>query len=153
MIDKNKIIYKNLFINSLLIFLFLTFIFGRSFMGVTIFNYRIGEYLIGAALLLFLFCLMKKKYIENVFSKEIYFSIILIFTTFLIFLLLDGGSFFNEYTYKSSLYIWVLSFIFLGNYLFNNMKNGIYEERTFKKIYTLRVENEYFCVKFGFQKR
>jgi hypothetical protein len=65
---------------------------------------------------------LKKKYIENVFGKEIYFSIILIFTTFLIFLLLDGGSFFNEYTYKASLYIWVLSFIFLGNYLFNNMK-------------------------------
>ena len=100
MIYKNRSFYKTLAINSILTFLLFTFIFGRSFMGIEIFKYRIGEYLIGGALLLFLFLLFKKKYIEKGFGIEIYYLIVLIFSTFSIFLLLNGGSIFNEYTYK-----------------------------------------------------
>ena len=122
MIHKNRSFYKTLFINSILIFLLLTFMFGRSFMGIEIFKYRIGEYLIGGALLLFLFFLFKKQYIEKAFGKEVYYLIVLIFSTFSVLLLVNGGSFFNEYTYKASLYIWVLSFIFIGYFSFNNIK-------------------------------
>ncbi len=122
MIHQTKSLYKMFIINSILVFLFLTFIFGRSFMGLEILKYRIGEYLIAGAFFLFLFILFKKQFIEKAFGEEIYYSIILIFTTFSILLLLNGGSFFNEYTYKASLYIWALSFIFIGYFLFNNLK-------------------------------
>ena len=43
-ITKQKVL--SIFFNFYIIFLFLTSLFGRSFIGLTLFGYRLGEYLV-----------------------------------------------------------------------------------------------------------
>ena len=44
------------FVNLILIFISLTFLFSRSFMGLYFFGYRLGELLVGFALVFWVFC-------------------------------------------------------------------------------------------------
>ena len=116
-----------------LYFLFLLFIalFGRSFTGVYLFGFRIGELMIGsAALLSFVFLIFAKKD-NRYFSidpRSFYLHKVIILSFFLT-LFLSNGSPFLIYTYKSSSYIWTLAFIFVGFFAFIdlNEKSIIYK--------------------------
>tara|TARA_B100000029_G_scaffold511546_2_gene605862 strand:- start:1031 stop:2398 length:1368 start_codon:yes stop_codon:yes gene_type:complete len=112
----NKTIYSEK-LNLLILFLLsMSLIFSRSFLGLYLFNFRIGEYLIAFSLLLFIGTLIAfvRSDLFMKFPKETKFILYSFFIYFFINALLSNSSFFDPYTYKTSSYIWTLSFIFLG---------------------------------------
>lgn len=111
------------FLKSLFaIFVVLTLLFGRSFMGLYLFSYRIGELLILLAFLLTLYFIFNRKKFVAEYDPSFYNLLILITVTFLIFIFINEDSLLNPYVYKSSLYIWTTSFIFVGKTIFENLK-------------------------------
>ena len=82
---------NQIFSLSIKIFLLLLFLFARTFTGVNIFGFRLGEYLIGGSLVLLilhvlLIPLFKKKYILDDKILNIVISILIL--SFFVFLLL-----------------------------------------------------------------
>ena len=110
---------KLLFVNLFFLFISMIMIFGRSFTGVKILGYRLGEIII-----LFAFLWSLTLFTDNPVSRSIDKKIInvhrVIVFSFFIYVVLSGGSFVEPYTYKSSSYIWTLIFIYLGIYLYEN---------------------------------
>ena len=103
------------------VFLFLTAVFGRSFMGLYFFGFRLGEYLIGFAFVLFIIILFNKNLVEDVLGERIYPIFILVFFTFILFLIINSDIPKSTYLFRSSSYIWVSSFIFIGYFFSNNL--------------------------------
>lgn len=108
--------FKSIFIQQIYLVLFIFFVlFGRSFTGVYILNFRIGEILIGFALILGLLIL-----IYPTSKQPSYFGIAntyihkLIVISFVLTYFLTNGDYMNSYTFQSSAYIWTLSFLTLG---------------------------------------
>ena len=102
---KNKKFFE-VFIIS---FLLLTLLFGRAFMGIAIFNYRLGEYLVALSLLLFIYL---------IYSQKFYFFTLLLIS-FLISNFINYGFTFSTYTFKASAYIWTIGFVLIGVLLFS----------------------------------
>jgi len=112
--------FKGQFIKvTLSIFFLLILFFSRSFMGIYIFNFRIGEYTMVGSLLFYLFCLYLSFKDKNfqLGNKFLYVNF-LIFFFFIFNAVISKSSFLNPYTYKVSSYIWTLGFFFLGFYFF-----------------------------------
>ncbi|MDA0754252.1 MAG: hypothetical protein O3A49_06190 [Candidatus Marinimicrobia bacterium] len=114
-------------LNGYLAILFLYLMFGRSFSGVAIFGYRVGELLI-AANLLFSFIFFPYGYLSKyqkffIFDKKIFLITKVFLFSFLISLFTTGGSLINTYTYRSSSIIWSVNFIFFGYFVFNNIND------------------------------
>ena len=116
-----------------LVFLFFVsvFVFARSFMGIYIFGFRIGELAMGFSLLIFIFS-MVTFYSSNIFNnsnKKIFFiTFFLISITFIVNIFINGNSI-STYTFRSSSYIWTTGFLFFGYQFFrvNTLsKNLIY---------------------------
>ena len=116
-----------------LVFLFFVsvFVFARSFMGIYIFGFRIGELAMGFSLLIFIFS-MVTFYSSNIFNnsnKKIFFiTFFLISITFIVNVFIYGNSI-STYTFRSSSYIWTTGFLFFGYHFFrvNTLsKNLIY---------------------------
>ena len=103
------------------VFMILTAVFGRSFMGIYFFGFRLGEYLIGFGFVLFIIFLLNKNLVEDVVGEKIYPIFILIFFTFILFLFINSDVPKSTYLFKSSSYIWVISFIFIGYFFTNNL--------------------------------
>lgn len=99
---------------TILVFYFLVAYFNRSLVGIMIFDFRLGEFIVLFGLLLSLFFFIS----GNIGFKnnKILLFYRLIILSFLISLFLNNGSFVSSYTYKSSSYIWMVSYIFLGKY-------------------------------------
>lgn len=100
-----------------LIFVLFLFILGRVFMGLNVFTLRLGEILIGVSALFFLYHLGKDLVNFKNLSKEdknftIIFALALSHTFYLF--LFYGYEFFNLYPFKTSSYIWVLGFFYVG---------------------------------------
>ena len=111
----------NLALYSILFFYSMTALFTRSFVGVYVFGFRIGEIIVLVSLLFFiiwsyLLFLNKNRYNDNFW----YLNLILV-TLFLTSLFFTNGSPFSSYTYKTSSYIWSLGFLFIGVLLANNL--------------------------------
>ena len=110
---------KLVFVNLFFLFISMIMIFGRSFTGVKILGYRLGEIII-----LFAFLWSLTLFTDNPVSRSIDKKIInvhrVIVFSFFIYVVLSGGSFVEPYIYKSSSYIWTLIFIYLGIYLYEN---------------------------------
>ena len=123
---------------SFLIFLFLIMLFNRSFVGLYIFGFRLGELLTGVGLLFaMIFLLAPKKYLSDFYFNNLqFYSQKLIFISFFVVTFLNEGSLFNAYTYKSSSYIWTIAFLFFGVINFNNLfeifLNGALNGKVFK---------------------
>ncbi len=117
---KNLIVNK--YIKNLLgLFFVMVFLFTRSFMGIYVFGYRIGELAILSTMLvliLYIVNLRKDKIFDNFKDTNFDKLIILILTSFMIIGVYSGSSFLNPYTYKASSYIWSLGFFFLGYMIF-----------------------------------
>lgn len=105
--------------------LFLYMIFGRSFSGVGIFGFRIGELLIAICLIFsfFYFPFGKLKIFKNnfVFDRKILILSKLFIVSFLVTVFLTSGNFTDTYTYRSSSIIWSINFIFFGYFFFKNI--------------------------------
>jgi len=112
-----------------LIFVLVLFIFGRVFMGLNIFTFRLGEILIGISALFFIYFLVKDLInFKNLSGEEknttIIFVLIALHTVYLLFFY--GYEFFNLYPFKASSYIWVLGSFYVGrvnNYNFSSKKS------------------------------
>ena len=108
---------------SFLIFLFSIMLFNRSLVGLYIVGFRLGELLTGVGLVLsIIFLLTPKKYLEDFYFNNLqFYSQKLIIISFLIVSFLNNGNLLTAYTYKSSSYIWTISFLFFGViYKFNS---------------------------------
>lgn len=111
--------------NIILVNFLLLIIFGRSFSGIYILGFRIGEIIVGLLLIIsvsLIFLNYKNKFLLS--DLKITFSLFqLIVIFFLISLFVNNGKLLNTYTYKSSSYIWFISLYFLF-YIFkkNNIK-------------------------------
>ena len=98
------------------IFFIAVFLFARSFMGIYIFGFRLGELVMGASLMFLLVALAqhKKLIYTNYLSRELYFTVLLIILFFIFNSIISNSSFTSTYTYKSSSYIWTLGMLFVG---------------------------------------
>ena len=95
---------------------FLTILFGRSFMGLNLFGFRLGELIIGFGLILSLLLspILLKFYKFTHIEKTLNVIMLIIFSSFFITVIISRSSLFNLYTYKSSSYFWSLGFIYIG---------------------------------------
>ena len=114
--------FKKTFSIFVKIFIFLIFLFARTFTGLTIFGNRLGEYMIGGVLVLLLtysvlIPLIKKNYFLD--SKFINLVAILLISTFVISNILNSVNLSNEYIYKTSSYIWSFGALAIGYYILN----------------------------------
>lgn len=113
--------FKNTtFNNAVFSFIVLTFLFGRSFVGIYIFGFRLGELL---ALLSFLgttLLVVKNTELIDFYGKKIIYSCYLILFSFLISFTLSNSIITNTYTFKSSSYLWAISWLFFGYFYFKN---------------------------------
>ena len=90
----------------------LLIVFTRSFAGLYIFGFRIGEYLVAGGLLLFIYFVLvpqKKEVPKEILSLTKY-----LFLSFLIVNFFTYTDLFNKFTYKNSSYLWTVAFIFVG---------------------------------------
>ena len=101
---------KNLFILN---FIFIV-LFGRSYTGLIIVNFRLGEIIVGflilVSLIISVLYFYNKNIFENISSLALIFSLIII--SFLISLFINNGNIFNLYSLKTSSYIWIISLFF-----------------------------------------
>ena len=97
----------------LISFFFLLIIFGRPFVGLYVFGIRLGELLVAYSFIAFFYFIIKKNSFPDKF-KNLFTVLVLIFLSFLFSNIFDEGFYFSEYLFKSSSYIWTVSFLFLG---------------------------------------
>ncbi len=108
----------NILAKVYLVWVSLVILFGRSFTGIYIFNFRLGELMIGASILVSLIILLipyQNRLIK--FSKFNLYTHKIIILQFLIVAILTSSSLTNMYTYQSSSYIWTLAFLYIGLFL------------------------------------
>ena len=100
------------------VFIYFIFLFGRSFTGIMIFGFRLGEFMIGFLLLISLILFFKNItfFKANTEVYTIYKIFYLLILTFLLTSLLTDTNLLDLYTFKVSSYIWVLPCLFLGVY-------------------------------------
>ncbi len=109
--------FRNPVTYALILFFIGSFLFVRSFIGITIFGYRIGEIFIGLSLLSLLFSpIYLKKEIKHIL-KNIYLIISFILLGFFLSAFESNSSLTEPYTYRASSYIWTIGFLFLGIWL------------------------------------
>lgn len=108
--------------------LIMTILFGRSFTGIYIFEYRLGELAIGVGFLFSLYFLVffKKENALFVYGRKTFYSIKLIIISFFVTVFFTNGSLFEIYTYKSSSYIWTISFLILGGIFYSYIDKDFY---------------------------
>ena len=127
MLIKNLNYMKYISIFIVTIFLFLA-VFGRTFSGLFIINFRIGELIVVFGLVVFI---MQFFYDLNIFYKKREYSYILflqmvLVATFIIFLFPEIRNLVNPYVYKASNYIWTLSYLYIGIYVKKHFDLNIY---------------------------
>jgi len=93
-------------------------IFGRTFNGLYIGGFRLGELVVGLAIVMtFLSILTFKKQHIN---KSFLYLFIGLLLSFFVSAIFSNSNFTETYTYKSSSIIWTTSFIFFGGLIFKS---------------------------------
>tara|TARA_A100001035_G_scaffold63897_1_gene48529 strand:- start:3057 stop:4448 length:1392 start_codon:yes stop_codon:yes gene_type:complete len=97
-------------------YFFLVFLFGRSFTGIQIAGFRIGELMIGTAMMLFFyFLIFRSRSINLIIGKKANYVLRIILIHFFIVNFVNGGlsNFLNPEVFRSSSYIWSIGFFFV----------------------------------------
>jgi hypothetical protein len=120
---KMQIKLKQIYSFIIKIFIFCLFLFARTFTGLTIYGYRLGEYIIGGALLLvFIYSILipifKKRYFLD--SKSLNIFVVLLISSFVIRIALSDATYSEIIIFKTSLYIWSLGALVIGYYFLND---------------------------------
>lgn len=116
---------RNIYSSIFMIGIFLLVFFNRPFLGISIFGYRIGELLILFGLLLTPLPLASRIFKFQIINEEydgllkVYYTIVILF---FINVLINNSNILSSYTFKSSTYIWTLSYLFVG-FVFLNFKD------------------------------
>ena len=101
-----------------LIYIFFIGIFSlsRTFMGINIFSFRIGEIgiLVSFSILVISIFFFRSYLNEEIFSKNVFIILNLLLISFLLMVYFSNGSFLNLYVFKTSSYLWTIGFLFLG---------------------------------------
>ena len=94
-------------------------VFTRSFAGIYIFSYRIGEYLVALGLILTIFLTLyfKLSFEFDKFTLNIFRAI---FLAFLVTIFATNSDLLWTYTFRVTSYIWTASYVFVGYYLFKD---------------------------------
>ena len=123
-LNKNIILILQILISSLI---FSIMIFARPAVGLEFFGFRLGEYLILLGFLMsIIFLFLPKKYAAHFYFNDMqFYTHKLIILSFFLIGISTNANFFNTYSYKSSSYIWTISFLFFG-YIFNLKSNISY---------------------------
>jgi len=98
------------------VFFISVFLSARSFMGIYILGFRIGELTMGFSMVFYLFSIFatnKLPIFESIEKKKILLVLFFINLIFLINLLFFDESI-STYTFRSSSYIWTVGFMFFG---------------------------------------
>ena len=98
-------------------------LFGRSFSGISVFSYRIGEWITALCLLLsiiFLF-LGYKRFDQYLIGKQVNFIHKLIIFSFFLELALNSPINRSAYIFKASSYIWIIVSLYIGNFVFSKI--------------------------------
>ncbi len=111
-----------LFLYIYFLLLYLVFIFSRSFIGVYIFGYRIGEYLVAFSLLCALLSLIFYKYFSKFIDMKVIIVLFVMIFFFVASVIFRGESFFQTQIYRNSSFLWSISYIFVGIYISNYFK-------------------------------
>ena len=133
---------------SLALFFFLVYLFTRTFMGVYLIKFRIGELAILFSLIVLIFSLIFYKrvnHLNKLLNSKIYFLNVLIIASFFLLVFISKGSLLNTYTFKSSTYIWTIGFFYLGMFVFE--KNKI--SKKFSGIFVFLLIYIYFYNIYG----
>ena len=97
------------------IFLIFVILFGRSFTGLYLFGFRLGELMIGLSLVLFLYILylyINKKF--DYLPKKVVQTQLYLVALFLIINLINQTYFTDLYIFKSSSFIWTSFYFYIG---------------------------------------
>jgi len=114
MLINNQIINK--FIqNCIFLIIVLTILFGRTFMGLYIFNYRLGELIVAFGLALSLYFLFYNKKLRQIYDKKFFISTSLIFISSFISIFVSSTLKLNAYNFKSSSFIWLMGYMFIAH--------------------------------------
>lgn len=114
--------FQKIIVNTIFYILILTLIFTRSFFGIKVFGFRLGELFVAFGLVLLIFFLFLNFLNRNTFRAFPYKSFYLFFIVFGVTFFLNKGSIFSTYTYKSSSFIWMIGYLFLGYYFFQSIE-------------------------------
>ena len=116
----NKIESK--LVNTAFFFLLILLINGRSLLGVYILGFRVAELLTGIALLIALIIFPTFNYFKSHYSSKLLVSFYLLIAYFIFQNFLYKKNFLNLYIYKSSVFIWFISYLFLGHEVLKRAK-------------------------------
>ena len=101
-------------------FIYLVLMFDRSFSGIYLRGYRIGEYMVAIGVIcVFTILILAFRYKSLSINNRITFALVLLISSFIYLIFARGDSFGTPYIYKASSYIWILGYLLLG-YVFQN---------------------------------
>ena len=137
----SKLNKSNYLIQLLMLFLILIFVFGRAFIGISIFGFRIGELIVAFSLLLTLGAFIDSQFRKSTINRLIKIHLGFVIT-FIIITILTNSSFFESYTYKSSSYIWTIGYLYFGYIFFKHYKFNTFHLNTLIFVTVLVYFNE-----------
>ncbi len=118
---QNKLL--NLSKYFIFLFLLLIIIFSRSFIGVYIFGFRIGEFIVAFGFLgTFISLLFYRRKLSEEISKNLLNLHLLLILNFIVLVVVNWTSSLDLYIFKSSSYLWHIFYIYFGFYFFKNFK-------------------------------
>lgn len=120
------LLYKKYFHYLFYSFLLMIILFSRSFVGILIFGFRIGEIIVAFSLIFSLFLILQRKIILNKFGKKIYLTYLFLILSTLVLMIINYENIFRPYNFKSSSYIWLTSLLFLNVKFFKIQKNYLF---------------------------
>ena len=108
---------KNIISPLILISIFLSMVFTRSFVGLEILGFRLGEFVVLTGYLLLIYICLK--FYQEDFNNNYLIFILILYILF--FNLFTKADLLNSYTFKAGSFIAMTSFYFLGlNFPQNN---------------------------------
>lgn len=122
--------------------IFLTFLLARTFMGVNIFGFRLGEYFIGFSFILlitsFVFLpIYRKSFVFN--FRDLNIAILCLLTAFLLSIAVNLNNLTNLEVFKTSSYIWSLGALTFGFIIANKINFKISYSDIFLSCFALLV--------------
>ncbi len=117
---------KFLNIISIFVFIFFLFVFffSRSFVGISVLGFRIGELSMLFSILsmvFFIYLSINNNLYGEFVSRRFVLTNIFFLFSFFVLTIINQGSFFSTYTFKSSSYIWSIGFFYLGIIIFKDI--------------------------------
>ncbi len=117
---------KKILLNTKLIYFIvisLFILFGRSFSGISILSYRIGEWITALSLLLSIIFLFVgyKRYDQYLIGRRVNIIHKLIIFSFFLELALNFPINRSTYIFKASSYIWIIVSLYIGNFVFSKI--------------------------------